>query len=71
MPSGRDARVTVSPPPTTGRTCSVLFLSSRRDVKARRRPSGDQVGLPSLCSPLLNGSGGVDPSAAASQTWLR
>ena len=71
MPSGKDATVTVSPPPATGRTCNVLFLSSRRDVKARRRPSGDQTGLASLCSPLLKGSGGVEPSAAASHTWLR
>ena len=64
--------VRTSPAAESGITCSVVspFLALRREVKASRRPSGLQTGLPS-CSPPVTGRGGSPPSVAASHTCDR
>ena len=71
--SGRTHSTTVSPGPSTGRTCSELSVESgpRRLVNASRRPSGDQAGRPSLCSPDVTGNGATEPSTCANHTALR
>ena len=73
MPSGRSQIVSVSSGTPVGTTCSVLvpFSSERLLVKAGRRPSCDQTGYRSPCSPAMSGYGGDDPSASAGQTALR
>ena len=57
--------VRISPAAPTGRTCSVEspLVSPRREVNARKRPSGDHVGLASW-SP-------ADTGASSIQTWVR
>ena len=63
------ATVTVSPGEAIGKRCSVFSAGfvPRFEAKASQRPSGLHAGLLS-CSPLVTARGGVDPSAAASQT---
>ena len=58
-------------PPATGITYSCMTLPARFDAKASVRPSGDQRGSASVFSPVVKRRGGVDPSAAASQTAER
>jgi hypothetical protein len=62
-PSGIVHSVRTSPAPATGRTCSVESpcFSPRRDVNARNRPSGDQVGLAS-CGPAVTGASSIHTS---------
>jgi hypothetical protein len=67
------ASLTVAPPVRTGATwidAATLSPVPRVEVKASRVPSGDHVGLASLCSPEVNGSGGDPPLVATSQIWL-